>query len=625
MQFIEEFAGIDVGPLRAYFAACGAPFEVSKLYNSVRDEKFVDESLRLSKYRAITDPALFDIVQKMLDNLTEKDTTNMYTVVRNDVTQIVYGPGGFFKAHRDFLSMRSNILEEYTLLICITPDEIITEGGETSITVNPHYTHISRSTVTPGGALLFRKDLLHEGLMLTRGTKDIVSVNVWVSRKSTADDAVLFVTFPEESGISSEPVKNAIYGLSYAIPVNQIMKFPDSMLAGFCRFEDARSDKTRKIYTYECKDCSYDDFNVIFKVLSGIFIVPEEMETYSSLLEYYGLTTENVLVDIFAVETIDDIPELDGYETVEEETISVPKMGLGKPCCALCTRIDKLFTCSKCHKASYCSRRCQVTHWNEKHRHDCGHETPDFEQDFIILPSEERTKVVASVATRLLQPYIQFKILFAEGVKTFSGGMSGTSPLQLKMEPIYMTIGDYSNLMHRATLCTTSIELDIIDITDETDDAEKWEPNEIVNFVDEDWDEDGVKINESHNQNYNFELLIAETKTYTTEDMVKDIMDDDRRGVLPIKGTVLPSKGIPRKSFEMFHIDEDGKTAFTRSEAEKMTSYIKRTDFIERVKKELNNVKFQLQQHYAGKEGFFCNESVYAKFNFMVVTGLIRI
>lgn len=630
MQFIEEFTGIDVSTLRAYFAACDKPFAVSQLYSSVKDEKFVDESLRLSKYRAITDPALFDIVQGILDKLTAADLTNMYTVVRNDITQIVYGPGGFFKQHRDFLSMRSNILEEYTLLICITPEGVTVEGGETAIHVNPHYTHVSRATVTPGSALLFRKDLLHEGMMLNSGTKDIVSVNIWVSRKSTANDAILFLTFSDAATVV-EPVKDVMYGQSYAIPVSQIMMFPDSMLAGFCRFEDARSSEAasmRKIYKYECKDCSYDDFATVFKVITGTSISPAEMETYSELLSYYGFVHKNIMVDIFSPELETDVPTLNGYEESEEFTYFKFGLGLGKQCCMLCTRVGKLFTCGKCSAVHYCSRRCQTIHWNEKHRHECGYVAPGPTTDFIILPSEERTEVVARTAAGLLQPYIKFKILFAEGSKSFGGGMSGTDPVQFHMEPLYMTFGDYNNLMHKVRLATTNREHDVQEISGEFEDEilEALKPNQTVRFIDEDDDcEDGdLILTDSCDASYNFELLVCEESTYTTEQIIYDMMDNSNRGTFRLDGIVLPSKGEPAASFDKFHIDGEEKTAFTAEQAAKMIDYLDSTDFIDRVRKGLNSVKFNIPQRRESEEMFFCNENVYATFNFMIVTGVMR-
>lgn len=93
-----------------------------------------------------------------------------YTLRRNDITHIKYEEGGFFKRHRDYLSTTSNLIEEYTLILCVTPEnssETSVDGGNTAI-----YTFGGSKifdTTTPGCGVLFRKDLEHEGLELKRG------------------------------------------------------------------------------------------------------------------------------------------------------------------------------------------------------------------------------------------------------------------------------------------------------------------------------------------------------------------------------------------------------------------------------------------------------------------------
>ena len=49
--------------------------------------------------------------------------------------QIKYSAGGFFKKHKDYLSITSNLIEEFTLIICVTPPDIAatSTGGQTII------------------------------------------------------------------------------------------------------------------------------------------------------------------------------------------------------------------------------------------------------------------------------------------------------------------------------------------------------------------------------------------------------------------------------------------------------------------------------------------------------------
>lgn len=77
---------------------------------------------------------------------------------------------GFFKRHKDFLSTTSNLIEEYTLLLCVTPDQaggVI--GGNT--TIHTFGGAKTFDTTTTGSGILFRKDLEHEGMELTSGEK----------------------------------------------------------------------------------------------------------------------------------------------------------------------------------------------------------------------------------------------------------------------------------------------------------------------------------------------------------------------------------------------------------------------------------------------------------------------
>jgi hypothetical protein len=56
---------------------------------------------------------------------------------------------------------------------------------------------VTRATTTPDSALLFRKDLVHEGRMvLGGGTKEILSLNLWATRRDSQE--LLRVTFPSE-------------------------------------------------------------------------------------------------------------------------------------------------------------------------------------------------------------------------------------------------------------------------------------------------------------------------------------------------------------------------------------------------------------------------------------------
>ena len=86
----------------------------------------------------------------------------------DNITHIKYSAGGFFKRHTDHCRGASNLIEEFTLVVNVNPDNVPCEGGSTVI----HLPSGSASTFATtfdqttqlGGGLLFRKDLEHEGL-----------------------------------------------------------------------------------------------------------------------------------------------------------------------------------------------------------------------------------------------------------------------------------------------------------------------------------------------------------------------------------------------------------------------------------------------------------------------------
>ena len=113
MEFVRELSGLSIAPVLAHLASSQIPFEASQLYDSQKDEKISDPSLRRSKFRLFKDARLFDMLQDgIIGEVNRTDTSKTYYLVRNDITHIVYGPGDFFKRHSDYLSVTSNIVEE---------------------------------------------------------------------------------------------------------------------------------------------------------------------------------------------------------------------------------------------------------------------------------------------------------------------------------------------------------------------------------------------------------------------------------------------------------------------------------------------------------------------------------
>lgn len=195
MQYVRECEGLPVQGLIEFLADCDVPFQPSAIYQVASSENIIDPGRRVSVFRELNHPKVLEFASELVAKVSESDPVNTFALAKTQMTHVVYEEGGFFRPHQDFLSLVSNCVQEYSLLVCVSTDEG-TEGGETRVEVGPGREIISRATTQPGCGLLFRKDLVHEGRPVTKGRKEIVMLDVWATRR--AADGILLVTFPRE-------------------------------------------------------------------------------------------------------------------------------------------------------------------------------------------------------------------------------------------------------------------------------------------------------------------------------------------------------------------------------------------------------------------------------------------
>ena len=122
------------------------PFETSELYSSAVDAKIVNEELRRSRFRIFEDAKIFQLVENTLKDINATDPAFHYQLRHDNITETRYAKDGHFLKHRDFLSVESNLLEEFTLILCVTPQQLVVDGqgGETMI-----YPYASTTRPTP--------------------------------------------------------------------------------------------------------------------------------------------------------------------------------------------------------------------------------------------------------------------------------------------------------------------------------------------------------------------------------------------------------------------------------------------------------------------------------------------
>eukprot|EP00299_Pterocystis_sp_00344_P013573 c6664_g1_i1.p1 GENE.c6664_g1_i1~~c6664_g1_i1.p1 ORF type:complete len:614 (+),score=118.90 c6664_g1_i1:34-1875(+) len=608
MQCVRELRGVDVEPIKKYLSESSVKFERSQLYSSLNETKFVDENLRKSKFRTFTDPVLFDLCDAILTkHLRDEDENKRYHLVRNDITHIIYRTGDFFARHKDYLSLTSNVIEEYTLIICVTPEEIAeqTKGGKTLLHLNRSFTHKSKATTTPGYGLLFRKDIEHESKPLKSGEKHIITMNIWATPLET--DQLLVVTFqspsrtfcgcqtPKTTASSSTVVSNASNSQVYTIPLTTLKRFPHCMLSGYIRFlPDGMKSGT--IITYACNNCTYEEFGIIYNILNGISISEESLTKHTELIRFHNLFDHNIL---------SHLARNDGTE-MKPSSLVKPVRDLNDPF------LDSL--------------------------------------DIIVCASEARTKYVMSTVLTERLPYVPFKVYLCEGTLSYGGDMSSTPPQHLEMLPVWVSLGDYENVFaYRALMHLSNVDdnlplhdHDFKNLLPNLSDEQKeylLTPDQTVYFVhdvnlvedESTFYTDKYAVIEHHT--VSFDLTMAVGKQF----VVSSFLCSTDRQFLPQSMIVLPGgydDGERRKrrrnvappvQSPYFHLDSKDCVCFSESEALMMTKRLIETDFVNRVAQQVTFVDFELPQHSSNFSHHFCNENVYGHLNFLLLSGVVRV
>lgn len=140
MQFVQEHPVLNINELEQSLNAINVPFQPSQVYNAQSDTKLVKPELRLSEFRTLDDSKLFEEADKLISYINSKQSGKKFILHKNDIMHIRYKGGGYFKPHEDYLSVTSNFLEEYSLIICIKGSGNQLDGGRTILKLNDFFT-----------------------------------------------------------------------------------------------------------------------------------------------------------------------------------------------------------------------------------------------------------------------------------------------------------------------------------------------------------------------------------------------------------------------------------------------------------------------------------------------------
>ena len=546
--------------------------------------------------------------------------------------------------HQDYLSVTSNFVEEFTLILCVTDEKIAVavQGGETLIYPYASEKGVAFDTVTPGKGLLFRKDLEHAGGLLKAGEKHILTANVWGIRKQTSDQ-VLFVTFPTaaaddekeskpsasaSSSTSASGLKSvASQGFSYALPVDCLK---GSMLDAHIRFVNQKYEQAGEdpptIVTYHCSDFTYDEFGTVAKVLLRSYVQEDDISKHATALDFFGpFAAENLLVNL-AVEQ--------GKEEAKD------------------SEADEK-TCKRFVQPTNVQNIDDPASKKAKSESSTGNQD-DF--GVIVCENESRLKVVYDVARTLgFNNYVPFKMIFVQGI--FLHGYYDNR-VNIPVTPAGLVVGDYNhiygiqNIGGQKNVGACTLE-DYHTKHNYFSDANTpgWDEEKGTLF--RHYDDEGEEVDYDYYERDYDKLYTFRSKPRGLG-LKLALGDKDVRGAFSEYVLANPHSehycgGAEPDSFEplvkfleastpkkkaatspptatgLFHRDDAGKVTFTSEEAEAASQYIASMNLDERVKAAVQKKRFVLPQEMEEKDDYYCNESTYSNLSILFVTGLVRL
>jgi hypothetical protein len=559
-HFIKELGIVDAeieNKIITYISHGQHNFEPSKLYSTATQSLTIDTDIRSSNFQLIIQPQLFDLIDLLIQKINGLDQFYNYLLVRNDVTHIKYKEGDFFKAHEDYLSLTSNTVEEYTMIMClgVTPLERTgNEGGETIFQINQFFRHISKESVTPGHCLIFRKDINHEGALLKCGTKEILTFNLWGIPKESGK--ICIISFPDSD-------------FKYVIPYNKILEM-NSFLRSKFNF-DEKNAKLGCIISYVESEFTYEQFEIIYKILMNMYVDMEMLEKSMHIVTQYGIDLGDILLVINPAESL---------------------------------KIDK--------------RRTEIS----------------LNDNVIICPTEEEALHLNELIKEYKLPYVLFKTMFVEGTTSYGGGMSDTDPLEYKMHPVFASFSEYNNILFTKCINTTSSPDDEkryyrdhlveskhlddavnIQFYNETSESEVKENITNIAVVEDAFGE--IK--------FDMELEICDLNLERV-DIVRSVVD--RYQLLNTERVYhLPQDTDAHKDkiSDYYYVHKDGRQFLGKKHYPTVLQRIKDVNLFETIKKQLNSINFILPQQKEVISENFCNESIYANMSLLYVSGFLRL
>lgn len=545
-------------------------FTASRVYDVEKEELLIAPDLRQSKFKTISTPEIFSLVDNYLQEMTKLDKWSDYVLVKNNVTVVKYEEGDFFDAHEDFLSFKSNVFQEFTWILCLDGN---CDGGETMIYVNDFFKHASSNSKTTGCSLVFRKDLKHAGEIIRSGHKYIMTCNVNVFSKSCT--SILVVSFKD-------------YDEKYVLPEINILKHETQLKVQLeClnfKYKNTNNPLDMKYKFIQFDMFSPEQFSIIYKIIMDEYVTFDEFYANKDILDYFCIETKNIL-----------------FNTHKSGEIK---------------SFDKI----------------------------------SFEEPIILLHNSETAEYVKQIINETNLPYVSFKLVFAEGMNSFGGGLSDVEPVSYA-DFVWLSCDDNCVLFYHS-MDRTSVEPMSVNVKDYlTHDTNKTIK---ANYFDDCIVKDYVN---KERKTMEFSINDDELISFYNEDDYDDNDDDYDNffGAINENG----ARNIPISCDSMYNTihffnfeysiptisnkeiieliaDEEAYHDFTpytfkKTNAnkmilmEKVKETMNKLKFFDYVKTNINSLRMHLPQIKENIAKTFCNEDVYVKSTMIVIDGFIKI
>lgn len=599
--FYEEYGPIDLKlqeQIASVLHADKQEFQPSLVYESGSQEKKLDKEKRNSAFKLISTPELFELCDRYVQKINEvrqgSDSpprkrqktqseekprkSTKYHLYKNDVTFIRYEEGEFFKSHEDYLSLTSNLIEEYTLIMCVDGS---CSGGETKLFINESGVYHSKSTKTKFHCLIFRKDINHEGAEITNGFKEIMTLNLWSIKEQKESEKIVIIRFPNDKR-------------THAIELNDVQKFPESKIN--IEINKIENKDQQQIFTYIEQNLSYEEFFVFEKIFIGESISSLDFEKNKEKILSYGFKIDQLMVKNYLEPFI--IPDKESaLQVLDNDTYFTSDDDFNSASSGMEEYLEESFINIK-----YLYLRKQIPRDN----------------NIIILDNYSKyIEAIHFIKSHKL-PFIPFKVLFTEGTLLCGGGSTGDPASTLKMIPSFASFGELNQTMFLQNLLTLSFEPL----------PYKQKMKNCLNY--DLIPKDGHFVIESESQiytdmNYHIrgESLFFDLAASIDNNIIPCIVDE----ISGLHCRLIREVDSPKEKLQFYDIDENNKMVIQPGTQRKAVyDRVNESHLFEQILSQINNIHFDISQHTqkAGIAHTFCNETVYGNMNLLMVYGMMN-